>query len=153
MIKRRQSFRGMTLIEVVISIVVITVAVSAVLGALSQNAGRSADAMVLTQAVSIAEAYAEEVSLRPFFDPDGVDGEALRVDFDDADDYDGLLDNGAVDQFGNPIPGLGGYTVAVNVQPSGALPGIAAADALRIDVRVQFAPYVDYTLSAYKTRF
>jgi MSHA pilin protein MshD len=48
--------RGMTLIEVVISIVIVAIAVGAVLGVLSQNARHSADALVLSQAVSIAEA-------------------------------------------------------------------------------------------------
>lgn len=148
----RKGENGMTLVEVVISIVVIAIAVGAVLGVLSSNVARSADALVVSQAISIAEAYLEEITLKPVGDPDGVDGEAARIDFDDADDYDALLDVGAHDQFGNPIAGLSAYTIAVAVTPSGALPGIAAADALRIDVRVQFAPYVDYTLSGYKTR-
>lgn len=143
---------GMTLVEVVISIVVIAVAAGAVLGVMASNVEHSADALVTTQAVSIAEAYVEEISLKPFVDPDGIDGEALRSDFDDIDDYDGLVDAGAADQFGNAIAGLDGYTISVNVAPSAALPGIAAADALRIDVRVQFPSYVDYTLSAYRTR-
>jgi MSHA pilin protein MshD len=143
---------GVTLIEVVISIVVIAIAVGAVLGVLSKNVERSSDALVASQAISIAEAYLEEISLKPFADPSGADGETLRVDFDDADDYHGLVDSGAIDQLGNAIAALAGYTVAVAVQPSAALHGIAAADALRIDVTVQFAPYVNYTLSAYKTR-
>jgi MSHA pilin protein MshD len=143
----------MTLVETVIAIVVVAIAVSAVLGVLANTVQHSSDALIMSQAVSIAEAYVEEVSLRPFADPDGTDGEATRAAFDDADDYDGLVDNGAYDQFGNPIAGLGGYTVTVAAVPSGALPGIGAADALRVDVRVQYAPYVDYVLSAYKTRF
>jgi MSHA pilin protein MshD len=142
----------MTLIEVVISIVVIAIAVSAVLGVLSRNVERSADALVVSQAVSIAEAYLEEVSLKPFVDPDGADGEALRSDFDDVDDYDALVDAGAHDQFGNAIGGLDGYTVSVAVTPSGALPSVPSTDALLVSVRVRFAPYVDYTLSGYKTR-
>ena len=146
----RQS--GMTLIEVVISIVVIAIAVSAVLGVMSMTVQRSADALVVSQAVSIAEAYVEEITLKPFVDPDGIDGEALRTNFDDMDDYDGLLDSGAFDQFGNAISGLGDYTISVAVTPSAALPSLPAADVLRVDVRVQFAPYVDYMLSGYKTR-
>lgn len=142
----------MTLIEVVISIVVVAIASAAVLGVLSSNVRRSADALVLSQAVSIAEAYIEEITLKSFDDPDAVDGEGARQDFDDVDDYDGLVDAGAADQFGNPIAGLGNYTVSVDVTPSGALPSVAAADALRVDVRVQFAPYLDFYLSAYKTR-
>ena len=143
---------GMTLIEVVISIVIIATAVSAVLGVLSKNVGHSADALVVSQAIAIAEAYIEEISLKPFADPDGSDAEAARAAYDDADDYDGLVDIGAADQFGNAISGLDGYTVSVGVVQSSALPGVLSADALRIDVRVQFAPYVDYVLSAYKTR-
>jgi MSHA pilin protein MshD len=142
---------GATLIELVVSIVIVAIAVGAVLGLLSTTVGRSADAMVLRQAVSLAEAYIEEVSLKPFVDPDGVDGEAARVDFDDVDDYTGLVDVGARDQFGNAIPALTGYTVTVSVAPSAALPGVPNTAALRVDVRVQFAPAVDISLSAYRT--
>jgi type II secretory pathway pseudopilin PulG len=46
--------RGATLVELQISIVVVAVAASAVLGVVSSSAGRSADAMVLAQATSIA---------------------------------------------------------------------------------------------------
>jgi MSHA pilin protein MshD len=142
----------MTLVEVVIAIVIIAIAVSAVLGVLARNVEHSADAMILTQGITIAEAYLEEISLKPFSDPDGIDGEIGRANFDDVDDYDSLVDAGAADQFGNAIPGLGGYTVSVAVSPSSALPGVAAADAYRIDVQVAFPPDLDYTLSAYRTR-
>jgi MSHA pilin protein MshD len=144
--------RGATLIELVISIVVVSIAVSAVLGLLSATAGHSADAMITAQAVSIGEAYLEEISLKSFADPDGTDGEGARASFDDVDDYDGLLDSGARDQFGNAIAPLAGYTVSVDVSQSAALGGVPAADALRIDVRVTFAPIVDLTLSGYRTR-
>jgi MSHA pilin protein MshD len=150
-VKQRHE-RGMTLVETVIAIVVVAIAASAVLGVLATTVQHSSDALIMSQAVSIAEAYVEEISLKPFADPDGTDGEATRAAFDDADDYDGLVDNGAYDQFGNPIAGLGGYTVTVAAVPSGALPNIGGADALRVDVRVQYAPYVNYVLSAYKTR-
>lgn len=143
---------GLTLIELVVAIVVVAIAVSAVLGVLSQNAAHSADAMVRSQAVSIAEAYLEEISLKAFDDPDGVEPEAGRGTFDDVHDYDGLVDAGAADQFGNPIAGLGNYTVAVSVTPSAALPSVPAADAVRIDVRVTYAPYADVSLSTYRTR-
>ena len=62
---------GATMIELVISIVVIAIAVGAVLGLLSSSTAHSADAMVLSQAVSLSQAYIEEISLKPFADPDG----------------------------------------------------------------------------------
>jgi MSHA pilin protein MshD len=145
----RQS--GVTLIELIISIVVIAIAIGGVLGVLSASVGRSADAMVMSQAVAVAEAYLEEITLRSFDDPDGVDPEANRIDFDDVDDYDGLVDVGARDQFGVAIASLSQYTVAVTVVQSAALTGVPA-DTKRVDVSVTYAPNVTVALSAYKTR-
>lgn len=142
--------RGATLIELVISIVVIAIAASAVLGVLSSSVGRSADAMVMSQAVAIAEAYLEEISLKPFVDPDGVDGEATRAAFDDVDDYDGLVDNGARDQFDTPLAPLAQYTVAVTVVPSAVLTGVPIGAAERIDVQVTYPGGV-VALTGYKT--
>lgn len=150
MVTRRE--RGATLIELVISIVVVAIAASAVLGLLSRSVGRSADAMVIAQAVAIAEAYVEEISLKAFADPDGADGEALRTEFDDVDDYDGLVDNGARDQFGTALAPLAAYTVTVSVTSSSALTGVPGADAERIDVRVTHPANVTVALSGYKTR-
>ena len=143
---------GVTLVELIVSIVIVATAVGAVLGVLSRTVGSSADPFITLQAGAIAEAYLEEIRLRSFVDPDGVDGELDRADFDDLDDYQGLVDNGARDQFGNAIPALANYTVSVSVVPSAALPGVSATDARRVDVRVTQAPYVDFVLSGYRTR-
>ena len=144
--------RGVTLIELIVSIVIIAIAASAVLGVLSRSAGRSADAMIMAQAVSIAEAYLEEISLKAYADPDSVDGEAARVDFDDVDDYNGLVDTGARNQFGTAIAELARYTVTVTVGTSSALTSVPSGDALRIDVRVTYSPNVTVALSGYRTR-
>jgi MSHA pilin protein MshD len=149
---RTRREQGATLIELIVSIVVIAIAASAVLGVLSRSVGRSADAMVLSQAVAIAEAYLEEISLKPFADPDGVDGETQRTDFDDVDDYDGLVDNGARDQFGAALAPLAAYTVTVTIAASTALAGVPGADAQRIDVRVTHAGDAAVALSGFKTR-
>jgi MSHA pilin protein MshD len=145
--------RGVTLIELVISIVVIAIAASAVLGVLSRSVGRSADAMVMSQAVAIAEAYLEEITLKPFADPDGVDGETLRTAFDDVDDYNGLVDVGARDQFGNAPSALSRYTVSVTVTPTATLTSVPSVDAERVDVRVTYAPNVTVALTGYRTRY
>ena len=150
-IRQRGPESGVTLIELVISIVIIAIAASAVLGVLASSVGRSADSMVMSQAVAIAEAYLEEITLKSFADPDGVEPEANRVDFDDVDDYDGLVDVGARDQFGVAIAALSQYTVAVTVAQSTALTGVPGAEE-RVDVTVTYAPNVTVALSAYKTR-
>lgn len=144
---------GVTLVELLLSIVIVGIAASAVLGMLSMTVQSSADPMVRRQAASIAEAYLEEILLKSFADPDGVDGEAARLDFDDVDDYNGLTDIGARDQFGNPMAGLADYTVSVNVVPSSALPAVPAANALRIDINVAWQADINFTVSGYRTRF
>jgi MSHA pilin protein MshD len=143
--------RGATLIELVISIVVIAIAASAVLGVLSSTVGRSADAMVMSQAVAIAEAYLEEISLKSFADPDGVDGETQRPNIDDVNDYAGLVDVGARDQFGTALAPLAQYTVAVTVVATTALPGVPSTDAQRIDVNVTYPGNGAVALTGYKT--
>ena len=149
----RQRQHGVTLVELLISIVVVSIAASAVLGVMSMTTAHSADPMIRHQAAAIAEAYLEEILLKPLTDPDGIDGEAARADFDDLDDYDGLADAGAYDQFGAPIAGLGDYNVTISVAPSAALPATPAADALRIDVVVTHTNTVNFTLSSYRARY
>ena len=148
---RRQS--GATLIELVIAIVIISISVSAILMALSTSLAQSADPMVRHQAVSIAEAYLEEIALKPFADPDGVDGEASRDLFDDVDDYNGLVDVGARDQFNVALADLDDYTVTVAVTASGALPSIASTDLFLISVTITHAAQIDFTVSTYRADF
>ena len=143
---------GVTLVELVVSIVIVALASSAVIGALAVNTAASADPMIRKQAVAVAEAYLEEILLKSFVDPDGADGEAARADFDDVDDYAGLSDAGARDQFGNPLAGLGAYTIDVGVVASTALAGAPAADTWRVDVRVTRGTDIDFTLSGYRFR-
>ena len=109
--------------------------------------------MLLQQATWIADAYLEEILLKPFSDPDGVDGEVVRVDLDDVDDYNGLVDAGARDQFDNAIAALSDYTVSVSVTSSAALSPIPTADALRVDVNVTWESAINFTVSGYRTRF
>lgn len=147
----RQS--GGTLIELVIAIVIISISVSAILMALSTSLAQSADPMIRHQAVSIAEAYLEEIALKPFADPDGVDGEASRDLFDDVDDYNALVDVGARDQFNAALAGLEDYTVTVAVTASSALPSIASTDLFLISVTITHAAQIDFTISAYRANF
>lgn len=145
--------RGATLIELLVSIVVVGIAAGIILGLLATTTGASADPMLRHQASAIAEAYLEEILLRAFDDPDGVDGEGSRTAFDDLDDYDGLVDIGAHDQFGNAIAGLADYTIAVTVTPSAALAGLPAGDTLRVDVSVSRGSDISLLLSGYRARF
>ncbi len=157
---RRQTVRGFTLIEMIVAIVVLASAVSAILFAVTENISRSADPMIRQQAIGIAQAYMEEVLLKPYSDPDGgetgscEEGAGNRVQFDDVADYDCINDNaGAVDQFGNALAGLGDYNVVVNVTAANI--GAPAIVSRRIDVTVSHDvdAGINMTITAYRASY
>ena len=86
-------------------------------------------------------------------DPNGTPPDTGRSSWDLVDQYNGLSDAGARDQFNNPIAGLSAYSVTVSVVPSTALTGIAGSAARRIDVTVTRAPNVTVILSGYRTSY
>ncbi len=169
---------GASLVEVVIAIVVLSIGLTGLFAALHANIGRSADPAVRVQATAIAQSYLEEVMLKPFCDPNlstdcptdcmrdlvcseiacsAVEGS--RAQFDDMCDYDSLVNNGAQDQFGAPVPGLGAYTVRVDIEDDDAalnFGGLIAGQVVRIDVTVDHATAAqgaNVTLSSYKTNY
>ena len=130
--------RGVTLIELIIFIIVVSVAMTGVLVVMNQSSRTNADPMVREQATAVAQAYMEEVMLQPYSDPDGGEiggcevGET-RSTYDDVADYDCTADNnGAVDQNGTLVPGLEAYNVVVNV----ANDTLNGDSSQRIDVQV-----------------
>ena len=72
MFSKPQYKKGFTLIELVIFIVIVSVALAGVLTVLNITAKSSADPMIRKQALAIAEALLEEVILQPYTycDPD-----------------------------------------------------------------------------------
>ncbi len=146
-----------TLIEIIVTLVVIAIAGVALVSAFTGTVRGSADPLIQQQATTIAEAYVEEILLRSFDDPQGGEsgtdeGEAGRSEYDDVKDYRSLVAGPAADQLGNPIPALANYTVTVSVS-NNAFNGIAAADALRIDVSVDHPAIDPILVSAYRTRY
>ncbi len=147
--------RGFTLVELVVSIAIISIAVTALLGILSDVSTRSGQSLVQAEAIEIGSAYLNEVLLRSFADPDGIPVEPSRDLFDDIGDYNGLTDIGARDQFNRLIPGLGQFTVNVNiaVPAAGALGAVPVASMRRVDVTVTHPTGVTVRLSGYRTAY
>lgn len=149
--------RGFTLVEVVVSVVVLSISVGGLMLAFGTALRDSPRPNRLVQAGAIAEAYLEEILLLPMDDPDGIGGETARADLDDVFDYHGLSDSPPEDQTGTALPGLSAYQVDVSVVASGALgPGgspVPAADAVRVDVRVRRGTEIDITLNGYRARY
>jgi MSHA pilin protein MshD len=145
--------QGVTLVELVVAITIVAIAATSVLGALAAVASRSADAMLQQQAIAVGQAYIDEIMQRWVVDPNGSPPDTGRASWDTVDQYNGLHDVGARDQFNNPIAALAGYTVDVAVVASAGLGGLAASDVRRIDVTVRHAPGVTVALTAYRTAY
>jgi MSHA pilin protein MshD len=145
--------RGFTLIELVVAIVIVAVAVTAVVGVLANVAARSGEALAQAQAVEVASAYLNEILERPVLDPDAIPVEASRALFDDVGDYNGLTNVGVRDQFNQLIPNLRQFKVVVSVTtpPAGALGAVPPASMRQIDVRVTDPTGASVLLTGYRT--
>lgn len=156
--------RGATLVELIVSIVVIGVALTGVLAATLRATQASADPMIWYQSVAIGEAYMEEILAKNFAHT-AIVGEN-RATYDDVLDYNNLANSGclattaacpalgdcACDQNGNPVAGLRSYAVAVQVVAED-LNSTGAANALRVTVTVAPPAGGAITLSGYRTNY
>src|SRR5215212_509173 len=70
---RRAAARGLSLIELIIFIIVVSTALAAMLGLFVEATTHSADPAIRRQALAIAESLLEEVQLMPFTFCDGDD--------------------------------------------------------------------------------
>lgn len=150
----RRAQRGMNLVELVIAIVIISIAAAGVLLVYAETVRHSADPMIKQQALAVAEGYLDEILVRPVADPDGTSAGEARSTFDDVLDYAGLAESPPRTQDGSVLdldadgqPDLAGYSVSVTVDPGADLGGVTLA---RVDVRVQFPPVVDFVLTGYR---
>lgn len=140
---------GVTLVELVIAMVIISIALGGVLLAFNQAVSRSADPMLQHQAVAIGEAYLEEILLRPYA---GIAG-ATRASFGRLEDYPSLGEHAPADQEGIAIAPLSAYRVSVAVEAATLGPAGATVPAKRVAVRVTHPSGIDLTLSGYRTDY
>jgi MSHA pilin protein MshD len=178
-IKRRRRQCGMTLIELIVFTVIVSVALAGVLTVLNLTARTGADPMIRKQMLAIAEGLLEEVMLQPFTwcdpndpaaatansaaacaTPEAIGPEAGEtrtgvIPFDNVNDYAGLA-------LPSPIPSVTGtslaptgYSATIAVVPE-ALNGVGNATptsaSLRIAVTVSFGPE-RVVLEGYRTRY
>jgi MSHA pilin protein MshD len=146
---RRNSQKGVTLIELVLSMVIISIALVGMFSVINLTVGHSADPMVNYQAIAIAEAYMDEILLKSYNDPNGTSGGETRAVFDDVSDYNGLTDVGAHNQLDVFISNLSRYTVSVAVSVPMVLTG--GVSAKKITVMVSGQGFSGLSLVGYKT--
>lgn len=176
----RSAQRGMTLVELVIAIVVVTIGVAGVLAAFNESVRASSSPFFAKQALAIAEALLEEVQLaaNTFCDPgdpqyaanpnfqaaapasctggfiEGLGPEAGNArPFDNVNDYNGLALPVITDVSGAAVPGVGGYSATIAVAPAtlNTIPA-ATGEALLITVTVTAPNGEVFALEGYRTR-
>ncbi len=164
----KSSEGGATLVELVITIVVISVAIAGVVGAFALIASRSADPLNQTRAVELAQLYMDEIITKKYDENTpqggqpkytgacniGADGGESRATYDDVDDYNGISGEAPRGALG-ALTGYSGFEVSVAVQCAGDDPGVGlpASEAKRIDITVTIPGDSDFVFSAYKANF
>lgn len=145
---------GMTLIELIVAIVIISVGLTGLLLALNSTVKASGDPMVHKQMLAIAEEMMEEIQLLPYTQPSGVTTPGAisgcnRAAADDIGDYAGYS-QAVCDIDGNTIAALAGYTVSVTVD-NGSLGGLSS-DVKKITVTVSNGSN-SFSLTGYRTNY
>ncbi len=171
--------KGLSFIELVMFIVIVSIGVAGILSVMTLTTGKSADPLVHKQAIAIAESLLEEIELQPFTlcdptDPAAADSTlscampevmgpenvnetrySLVTPFNNVNDYANLAmpsPPGILDVAGVPINGLEAYSAAVAITQQ-AIGGVPADASLRIDVTVQGPGGVSITLTGYRLRY
>jgi MSHA pilin protein MshD len=131
---------GISLVELIMFIVIVSVALAGLLLVMNVTGKGSADPLIHKQSLAIAESLLEEIELQAFTKPDGgfagPNTPANRSQFDCIMDYNGFATTGVYQLDGTTaVPGLEGYNVAV-VVAGAALDSIPAASAALITVTV-----------------
>jgi MSHA pilin protein MshD len=147
--------RGISLIELIMFMVIISIAVSGILLVMNTVASHSADSLVRKQALAVAESLLEEIELQSL-SPGCVGTLGLNTVRTGATlvcDYNGYSTNAGILEFSTnlPVPGLGGYNIKppVSVVPTAGLGAIPAASAVLITVSVT-GPGGTIELSGYR---
>lgn len=160
LVRLRQA--GISLIELIIFIVIISVALTGILLVMNQVTAHSADPLVRKQAIAAAESLLEEVELQDFIDindgvttvcpPASMVTAATRATvYHIVDCYKGFSMTGITD-LNNAAVGLANYNANVAIT-SEALGSVAAGSAVRITVTVTDPQGNALAIDGYRTRY
>jgi len=145
----KSAYTGATLIELIVTIIIISVSLTGIFSIVNYTTSHSVDPMLQQQAIAVAESYIEEITLLTVNDPNGSNTGETRSSFDNIYDYDGLNDVGARDQNANVITGLENYTVSVSIEDE----LISTKNMTVITVTVSRAGTQTITLTAYRADY
>lgn len=158
--------RGISLIELIIFIVIISIGLTGILLVMNQTTAHSADPLIHKQAIAAAESLLEEIELQDFIDQnDGVTtvcppasavtAANRATDYHIVDCYDGFDTTtggvGITDLNNNPT-GLANYNASVTITQE-ALGSVAAGSAVRITVTVTDPQANTIAIDGYRTAY
>lgn len=172
--------RGFSLIEMIVVILVLSLALTGVSLMINQAVQQSPAALVQTRAMELAHSYLDEILAKRFdensrqggqprcnstdldFDSSpmpacsatlGPDGSETRLSYDDVDDYHGINDDPPVSALGVATTNYGSYSVSVTVSYAGTDLGLANNRAKRITVSVTTPLGNSLPVSAYRVNY
>ena len=110
----RDKQRGISLIELIMFIVIISIAVAGILLVMNKVTGHSADTLVRKQALAVAESLLDEIELQGVsgVNPSTGTANANRTKFDNVFNYNGYSTTTGIQNMDTtPVSGLGSYNV------------------------------------------
>lgn len=163
--------QGATLVELVMTIVIISVAIAGVVGAFSLITGRSADPLNQTRAVSLSQRYMDEILFKKFDESSPMGGGHLmtscsangpesgetRANWNDIDDYDEINNETPSDYWGSLNPELGYEQFVVSVSVACVSDPVTElgvdVEVKRVDITITDPTGNNYLFSAYRGNF
>jgi MSHA pilin protein MshD len=149
--------RGISLIELIIFIVIISVALTGILLVMNQVTAHSADPLIHKQAMAVAESLLEEIELQDFISQSGVTNAVTAgnraSEYHIVNDYNNFKTTaGIIDINNTAVAGLGSYNASVAVTNE-LLNGIAAGSSVRITVTVTDPLNNSIVIDGYRTAY
>lgn len=149
--------RGISLVELVVFIMIVSVALTGILVVMNQVIKHSADPLIRKQAIAVAESLLEEVELQDFISAGGnvTVTQANRASaYHIVTDYKGFSMPAGIFPVSGvaPIAGLESYNATVTVANT-AWNGIPATSAVLITVTVTDPQGDPVSISGYRTAY
>lgn len=176
---KRQGQQGMTMIELVISIMIISVALVATVNGMMPALSHNADPLWRDKSIKLAQLYIDEVLSKKYDETSstggsdslsassfinnpncatlGPDAGENRNEYDDVDDYHGLSDTPPRLQSGISLSNYVGYSAAITVSCDGntvaSSGGTANDHAKKITVVISSPSNQSMTFAVYRGNF
>jgi MSHA pilin protein MshD len=162
--------QGVTLVELVISIVIISIAMVAMMSSFSLSMSHSADPLWRNKALKLGQLYLDEILAKKYDELSpigglpfvaspscaslGPDGAETRITFDDVDDYDGITDSVPTSLTAALDSSYNAYRVTITVECDGTDVGASGSSHAKIITVLVTPPnQAPITFAAYKGNY